>query len=206
MELIKDIIVYGGTYIGVPCFLFALFGLRKTFQTQPLLLLIVFEQLTTPLVGYLFIKLVGSNFLMNTYDNFLWILFLFFINKSLPRYTNYFFLLIIIQEVIHVIWFPNSFGVLIYFQLSIFAVLICGMNIYRLGLTASDKKITLNPEFLMYTGVIFYFSLSLVSYLFFDILIQGPLEYFFVITAVQFIAVLTLHSFIVLAIWRINWK
>lgn len=80
------------------------------------------------------------------------------------------------------------------------------MNIYKLGLTASDKKITRNPDFLMYTGVIFYFALSLVSYLFFDILLKGPLHYFLVITAVQFIAVLTLHSFLVLTIWRINWK
>lgn len=203
---IDDILFYLGTYLGVPSFLFSLVALKKIIKTHPLLFIITFEQVATPVIGVCFIDLFGSNYLSYTIDNALWMLFLFLSNKSLPRYTNYFFLVLIAQEIVHVIWFPSDIGVLIYFQLSIFAILICAMNIYNLGLTSTDKNITKNPYFLINTGVIFYFALSLVSFLFFNILVQGPFEYFLVILVVQAFAAVTLHSFLFLSIWRINWK
>lgn len=206
MELIIEIAFYLGTFVGVPNFLFSLAGIKSIWKTYPLLFIIVFEQVATPLIGLWFSEVFGSNYLSYTVDNIFWMCFLWRHNKSLPNYTNVFFIVLLLQEFIHVMWFPTDNGVLIYFQLSIFAILICGMNLYQLGLVATDKFITRNPLFLINAGIIFYFALSLVSYLFFNVLIQGPLGYFLVIPIIQMIAALTLTIFIFISIWRIIWK
>lgn len=206
MELIYFIIMYVGTLIGVPSFLFALLLIKRVRKNHPVLLIIVAEQVITPIFAYWFATIWKINVLAFSIDNILWLIFLFFNNKSFKKYVNVFLVLILVQELIHVIWFPKATGILIYFQLSLVAIFVSAVRIYNLGIEARDKIITRNPVFLMNSGVIFYFALSLVSNLFFDILLNAPIAYFLTITTIQILAALTLHTFIFLSIWRMIWK
>lgn len=192
--------------IGVPTFLFSLVAVKTIIKRQPHLLIISAEQVITPLLVLWFSYLFRSTSLSYSLDNCFWLIFLYLNNKSFKKYVNVFLVLILVQELIHVIWFPKATGILIYFQLSLVAIFVSAVRIYNLGIEARDKIITRNPVFLMNSGVIFYFALSLVSNLFFDILLNAPIAYFLTITTIQILAALTLHTFIFLSIWRMIWK
>lgn len=192
--------------IGVPTFLFSLVAVKTIIKRQPHLLIISAEQVITPLLVLWFSYLFRSTSLSYSLDNCFWLIFLYLNNESFKKYVNVFLVLILVQELIHVIWFPKATGILIYFQLSLVAIFVSAVRIYNLGIEARDKIITRNPVFLMNSGVIFYFALSLVSNLFFDILLNAPIAYFLTITTIQILAALTLHTFIFLSIWRMIWK